>query len=308
MASNRTRQTDTTPSPPRVCENHCTTAAIWQCQACHRQFCPQCVEVRIFGNNVQVELCKACGGRCISIDDLIRAAAKPKSFFDMLLGALNYPLKGQGKFLLIAYGIFSLVLAVLAYVPFAGPVITAIVGIFMTAYIAAYMMKIIASSAGGDEELPDWPDFDNPWDDILRPVVMMAVAVLACLIPAIVYSVSSFSETSVEHSGYDPIEWGLFIVGLLCAPMALLAVNIHDSLLALNPLLVLVSIIKVWRNYLLACAALLVVIVAPRLIPPLPIVGQALGAFLSLYFMTIVMRIIGLIYQANVKRLGWFDS
>ena len=30
----------------------------------------------------------------------------------------------------------------------------------------------VATSAGGEDELPDWPDFTDMWDDIVRPILL----------------------------------------------------------------------------------------------------------------------------------------
>ena len=50
-------------------------------------------------------------------------------------------------------------------------------------YLSAYMIRIIGSSADGREELPDWPELTNFWDDILRPLLLvMSTALFLSLI------------------------------------------------------------------------------------------------------------------------------
>jgi len=171
-------------------------------------------------------------------------------------------------------------------------------------YLSAYMFKIILSSAGGEEELPDWPDFSDPWDDIIRPLLLVLATIVACCIPASVYLFFFFSPASET----DLVLLALIGLGLLYMPMGLLVVSMFNSLLALNPLLVVRSILKIPRDYVIACVVLLLITIANTQTANLPFIGRLITGLASFYFLMVEMRILGLMYQANHERLGWFDG
>jgi hypothetical protein len=88
----------------------------------------------------------------------------------------------------------------------------------------------------------------------------------------------------------------------------------HDTVIGLNPLLVLVSISRVIREYLVCCLVLaciftvrtLTVSYLPKILP-LPIVPYVISGFVGLYLLTVLTRILGLLYLAKKNELGWFS-
>jgi len=138
--------------------------------------------------------------------------------------------------------------------------------VFAAGYLCAYMQSLILHSARGEKQLPPWPDFSDWWADILYPYL----------------------------------------------PMALLAVSMHDTLMALNPLVIILSILKVPLEYLVACLVL-GIIVALKIcstmflekIIKIPVLTSLVIGFLSLYFLALEMRILGLLYHTKRRDLGW---
>ena len=104
----------------------------------------------------------------------------------------------------------------------------------------------------------------------------------------------------------------LLLLGLFCVPMAFLTVSLADSVAGLNPLLIFSSISKVLGPYLLACAFFLVIIGLETFcesffrLAPIFIVPAVVGKFVSLYGLTVEMRILGLLYYTNKEKLSWF--
>ncbi|MDP7163370.1 MAG: hypothetical protein QF577_09360 [Phycisphaerae bacterium] len=99
-------------------------------------------------------------------------------------------------------------------------------------------------------------------------------------------------------------------VGLSYFPMALVAVTLFDGVAGLNPFLVVSSIVKIIPAYLVACVLLAVVFAAYILVLRaflLPISFLARNA-ISIYLLMVEMRILGLLYRAYEKRLGWFTK
>ena len=176
-------------------------------------------------------------------------------------------------------------------------------------YLWAYMMKIIRSSAKGDEELPDWPDLGDFWNDIVVPFFGVLIVVVCAFVPAGVY----FLVGSRGGGLSAPVLLALGACGFLYIPMALITLTIFGLGGALNPIFVVVSILKVFWQYFVACVVLAVLV-------GLRVVGAAYfaryGLFMwaavdglvSFYFLVVEMRILGLIYYANEDRLGWFKT
>ena len=94
--------------------------------------------------------------------------------------------------------------------------------------------------------------------------------------------------------------------------MAMLAVAMADSLTGLNPLFVIPSICKVPLEYLVACCVVLVIYAVKLAVGfvlaflSIPLVTALLSGFLSLYFLTVEMRLLGTLYYTRKDRLNWF--
>ena len=239
----------------------------------------------------------------------ISPVKKDEAFAVQLARAFVYPFKGSGIFLLIAATAVFSVLSLLSWFVCAMQLLK----MLLTGYLCAYYISVIASSAAGEEELPDWPDFTSLWDDILRPGLLIAAALLVSFAPLLVYGRSRgswFLFLNADLMGYEGA--ALVVWGLLYLPMSLVAIALFDSVAALNPVTIIGAIAKIPLRYLLACVLFLVVylvnVLAAVLMLLVPILGMAIQIFFSLYMMLVAMRILGLIYHANARKLGWFED
>jgi len=236
------------------------------------------------------------------IRELFEEKAPPKLFIEQLPGVFLYPFKGHGIYALIGGTLFLWVLDFLLMVPFVG----FILAVFVGGYLSAYVMKIIRSSSDGEEEVPDWPDFTDFWDDILRPFFLLISVVIVSMTPAVIFFIAF-----KDYVFSIPISLALVFLGSLLMPMALIAVSMFESVRALNPVFIISSIIKVPLDYLIAVVFLLLAValeavVKNILVLAIPFVGAIIGSFLSLYFLIIEARILGLIYNSNRIKLNWF--
>ena len=238
----------------------------------------------------------------------VGAARTKEAFGVKLAGAFVYPFKGSGIVLLI---VATGCLTVLAFLSQKAPLIW-IIKLFFGWYLCAYYISVVGSSAAGEEELPDWPDFTNLWDDIFRPVLLVGGAMLVSLGPMIIYTRGNLMELLFSESRpaggvlYFSIAWGL-----LYLPMSLLSIALFDSLMALNPVVIFKAIGKIPLRYLQGCVLFfLVYYVNASLagyLDAIPVVGFVIRVFFTFYMTTVAMRILGLIYHANAKKLGWFE-
>ncbi len=103
----------------------------------------------------------------------------------------------------------------------------------------------------------------------------------------------------------------LLILGCFYAPMALLAVVLDDSLLALNPLLIFPTIARVPWEYTtmcLCCGSLFFLTGeacawADLKLPMLA--SQITAVFFVLYLTIVQMRLLGLLYYCEKHRFRW---
>ncbi|MBI3417447.1 MAG: DUF4339 domain-containing protein [Verrucomicrobia bacterium] len=230
--------------------------------------------------------------------------AEDRSYFAYLRGAWKYPWQGDGLILLVAGTVFFVVLDFMAS---AAGIVGIFVAMFGTGYLVAYVQKIINSSGLGDAQLPNWPEFTNFQEDILSPLFQMLGVIAFCLGPGML---------ALRLSGSNPVghavSYGLLGAGFLYLPMAVLAVSMHDSLTALNPVAVVTSIARVPLDYLLACGVLLALVAIEFALEfvlgkiSVPVLPGILTHFASLYFLTMSWRTVGLLHFANQRRLAWF--
>ena len=252
----------------------------------------------------------------------------PRAFATEVPLAFTYPFRGNGIILLISGAVLFTLLDYLASLACLGTVI----GIAATGYLFAYMQRIIASSALGDREMPQWPDLSEFWSDLLRPALLYLWTLMVCFGPALLvaYTLSQplVAVVQAAAAAFQPGGpaflltagqlWPVFAVlgvaafGAFCFPMTLLAVAMTDNFLAVNPLVIVPSIFRVLGPYLIAffvLAGLLHVAVlggvAGKFIP-IPILPALIVRFLSLCLLAVEMRILGLLYLTNRERLGWF--
>lgn len=231
---------------------------------------------------------------------------RPRAFYQNILSAFQYPLHKDGLFLLVCGAIFFGILAFLRTILGGGiGAVGLLLGLFSVGYIFSYMQVIISSSAIGDDDMPLWPDFINWWDSGVHPSLQFFGIMFVCLGP---FPVAAF---------FLPEEWEwvslvVLALGALYLPMALLAVTMSDSLFALNPMTVILSILRVPAEYTVLCIVLSVVVTISFVLTALlqnfvnvAFIPTFVGSFLSLYFWTVQMRLVGLLYYSKREELGW---
>jgi hypothetical protein len=292
-----------------VCIQHPQSAAKWCCLKCGTAFCSACVNTTRVGGEF-FRACTKCGGSCVSAAEYKRLMTPvPTNFFALWREAFSYPLKKDGAILLgcgtVVFSFLNGANWVLSQVRFAGAIgVAYLLCIVMTVgYTYAFMQTVIQSSARGEEAMPDWPEISAFWDDMVVPFFQFSTIWLLCLGPgiAIMLFVSPLAGLP------------LVFLGLFCLPMAILTVAMADSLSGLNPFVIFSGIGKVPLPYLTACGIFLVVIAVTHGLRMLleytgiPIVPTVLSTFVSLYGLTVEMRLLGLLYHTNKAKLAWFD-
>ena len=223
-----------------------------------------------------------------------------QTFFQRLPSTFSYPFKRNGLILLIVgTGLFVLL-------DFLGKFSTRI-AILAFGYLFLYMQSIVNYSATGNDDMPEWPEVSSWWDDILYPAIMLGTCFLVSFGPVAWFWIFVDLDPGLKWT----IGIAMLVFGCCYLPMALLAVAMYNTVFALNPLLIIPSMVKIPLEYLVACVVL-VVVLGIRVLSatvldmiPIPVVPTVIAGFLSLYFLTVEMRILGVMYNSKSDELNW---
>jgi hypothetical protein len=301
---------------PAVCKSHPKLPGRHLCPQCQHYFCDLCVTTRHVEGGV-ARFCRACGVPCLPVEGAgVPGAARPKGFFGRLPGAFIYPFRGSGVLILI---VATIIFAALRWLSggFFGILIQMVIG----GYLFSFMQNILHATAVGDEEMPELPSMANFWEDIILPFFRLLGVSLVSFGPAVgllVYAIAN--EQPAAGVAMIPA----IVLGCLYFPMAFLAVAMLDSIAAVNPLLVVPSILKAPLEYLVTVVLLGVVfgmramgetavalVFAGSMMSDsmtefiLMIVVRSLWAFVALYLLTAAIRVLGLLYVSKREKFGW---
>jgi len=258
------------------------------------------------------KLCRTCGVELVPLHvQVVRPVQR--SFFATLPGAFIYPFRGMGSVVLV---LATLIYAGLGFMSAGFLAIGAKVVFY--GFLFLFMQNIIFCTTSDEDEPLSLPDMSGV---IGAAFTLLGTILLSFGIPIGLFAARLFG-------GVD-IPMGIIIatIGLGCLyfPMAFLAVAMKDSVLAGNPLVVVPSIMKIPVHYTVA-ALLLLGVFGIRLLGGVVsgVAGevsfsttdtsalfialgvQAVWTFLSVYLLTVNIRILGLLYNANKEKLGWF--
>jgi hypothetical protein len=231
--------------------------------------------------------------------------SESQSLIDDLVRAPAYPFRGTGIPILIGGAAMLAAVDLLQSAPI--PFLGLFFGVVAGTYICAYLFEMILDSADGQDAPPDWPAVTSPYDDLIRPFLMIVGTALGSFVPVIIY----FVVTGVDD-GVTPLAWALLAAGVAYFPMALLSVAIRDSLIGLNPVWVLPGILRTLPLYLLVLVLMsgtwLGAHALTVAIPDVPVVKWLVLNLLLLYVLMVLARLLGLLYWHGRNRLGWIPD
>jgi hypothetical protein len=292
-----------------ICAQHPQAAAKWCCVKCGGAFCTACVKTTRVGAQF-FRACPRCGGSCVSVAEYTRLMTPaPDNFFAVWREAFSYPLKKDGAILLVCGTVVFSFLdggrMILSHFRYAGTMGLAywLCLIMSVGYLFAFMQNIVQASSQGEEKMPDWPEISSFGDDLVAPFFRFGIIWFLCLGPgvAVMLLVSPLA-------GVPPL-----LLGLFCLPMAILTVCLADGIAGLNPIIIFSGIGKVPLPYLTVCGIFLVIIAlmhGSRILldmTGIPMLPTIISTFISLYGITVEMRLLGLLYYTNKAKLAWFE-
>ena len=290
------------PATP-VCAYHADSAASWICTDCQQAFCGACVKTVRLDAGRQVCLCPVCQGLCQPAR--FKPTSEPEAgYLRGLLRALAYPFRGEALGLLIAVGFLEALTSMLGRaLLFSGAVM--ILGFGLGLYVLVFLRQVLLNAAHGEEASLGWPAWD--WDAVKESALEFFVVCLCCFGPWTVWRIWLRPEAGqLWWAGY-----ALLVGGLCYFPMGVLAVVIYDNVAALNPFLVITSILRTLGSYARLCVVLGALAGTVFLLETTlhasggARLAQAVASFSSTYAAIVAMRCIGWFYRCNKDRLAW---
>jgi hypothetical protein len=297
---------------PILCVQHPRLFATAECPKCKKFLCDYCVTTRNVDGEMK-KFCRRCDSECALANvDLLATETDDERTWALLANALRYPIQRHGWVLLLGgsllFFFIDIMIAGLSNGTPASAAMALVFGVLAGGYLFSFLQRIISSTALGEEKMPGWPDFTEVWQDMIQPFRLLWGLFAACFGPALVCWYFAYNGSDFAEKAQVP----LIVAGFLYLPMALLGVGMSDSLASLNPIFVLGSICKVPLQYLIACLLLAIIVglkwaieIAMEKLIPMFAIRYLISAPLLLYFLIVEMRVLGLMYFWNRRKLGW---
>lgn len=181
-------------------------------------------------------------------------------------------------------------------------------------YLFLFLGHVLVASAMGENDHPRWPEWtpDDVAEGLGRWIWALAMGAAVAGPPAVAYW--NWYGGVDARSGF--VVGALVVLGTGFTQMALAAALMHDTILAANPVTVIVAVRRIGWSYLLPTVVASVVLLGQGLgvygllylVPRMWIEAVGLWGFwfFTLYGGMVTLRMVGLTYHAHAMELFWF--
>lgn len=297
-----------------TCAVHTSRPATHRCDGCRRLLCQSCVKA-----SHRLLLCGVCGEMAVPVSgggprtstELRRTSARTASY--SLVDAFAYPFRGKGAGVFWTYFVLLAVFNVVPLlVPFSGCILW-LPSMIVALLVPRLLFTIVRTSAEGDDELPEWPDFDF-WAR-LGDAIAMAVIVLVAAVPGIVlFAVSGCDVLTLVGAGEGgrscwPVLALSFLLGVGVWIPTLGATSVFDSFWLLPRLDLHVRALLAAPAEALVMTVVLALLLAGgwalrfAAVIAIPWVGTLLAVFVSIYTAFTGAHLVGVYFRRHYERL-----
>jgi len=221
-------------------------------------------------------------------------------FVDMFL----YPISTSGLVNLVILSFLPRMLPPLAHLNYwIHPSPSLAIVVILVGYLIYCVSDYVRDSADGNRRAPDielsLSILLNAWE-LIWLIFSTFVCIAFCVGPLLAYL--------IINKQTDTIFWILVAYGILFLPMVLLAVVLFDSLRALNPILIIASMLNVFLPYcglvllfFVVCGLIAIIIV---IMPQSWIISYILSA-VCIYLTIVMAHVLGHFCYQYKERLNW---
>jgi hypothetical protein len=298
---------------PSTCAVHTNRAAAYRCDGCHRLLCESCIQA-----SHRLILCAHCGEMALPLagggprtsTQLRQTGARQASY--SLVEAFAYPFRGTGAGVFWVYFVLLAIFNVIpAFIPLAGCVFW-IPSVVVALLVPRLLFTIVRTTAEGENELPDWPDFDF-WARLIDAFAMALIGIVAAIPGIAIFWISGCDVLTLVGAGEGRSCWPplvlAFFFGVAVWIPTLGATSVFDSFWLLPRLdLHVRALFAAPAEALvmtLVLAALLVGSWAIRVFAPvaIPGVGTVLAVFVGIYAGFMGAHLVGVYFRRHYEKL-----
>lgn len=297
---------------PGQCAEHPSSPAVYQCDGCSNLLCPECVE-----EGHRLLFCRHCGERALPLaagaaqtTPELRRERKlgaPYSFGD----ALFYPFRGLGAYLYFGYVTLLVLFQWLGWLPGFGCAVL-LFQLLIALILPGLLFKIVRTSANGETELPDWPDWSETGERLGEVVAASVVVVVALLPLGMLLEVGGCGFVELVQA-----QWGLGCLAALAIGLAMAvtlwvpafgAVGTYSSgwlapRIDLHVRALVATSPECWRIIVLVTGFYLASQVLKVFFRFIPFLGSIFEALIGVYATFVAMHLVGLLFRRNAKAL-----
>jgi hypothetical protein len=195
-------------SPVPNCASHPEVAAAFRCDGCQRTLCAECAD-----QSHALFLCRLCGERALPLDAAraadVREHRKQEAIERPypLRDAFVYAFRGLGKYL------YAATLVTMAFISFAvqygfgclTQIVALILALAFWSLMVGLQFKIVRTTADGDNELPDWPEY-FAWSERFRDLAVYLWVAFLQFGPLAVF-ILLFGGDGIATMDPNPLFW-----------------------------------------------------------------------------------------------------
>jgi len=295
-----------------TCTAHPDRAAVYECDGCKKLLCEECME-----EGHRLLFCCHCGemaiplatGAPVTTTELARERKISAAYG--LAEALAYPFRGLGLYLFVGYVLLVIVLDLAGAVPGLGCAVL-VVQLAILLLLPGLLFAIVGTTAEGEIELPDWPDFSDWGARIGEWISFLLIVVMAALPAWLLLWLGDCGMGGLVAGGSELSCWGLLALGLFIGVVLWVpgvgAVGTYGSgWLGWRADLHFKALINVWGDAWLTIGLLAVLWMGSLFLRVIllfvPVLGTISSVGVGVYTLFVGAHLIGLLFRRNAKML-----
>ncbi|QQR72534.1 MAG: B-box zinc finger protein [Holophagales bacterium] len=305
---------DARPATPTACRTHPERAAEFRCDGCGAPLCPACID-----EGHRLLFCRLCGERALPLVAEAPATAPARARERgleapyPLSAALGYPFRGLGLYLTVTYAALMTVLDLVTRSSRLLALGTLMPRLVVALLMPALLFAIVRTTAEGETELPDWPDFVHPIERLREWFWAFGVSLTSLLPLAALLSLSHCTLLAMVTGQAGWSCAALLLLGLAIAtPISLFglgATGVYESgwlsfRLDLHLRAMIETGIEGLRTTLLVTGLVLASKLASLLLGFIPLLGASAAQMLAAYTLFTAPHLVGLLFRRRRTALA----
>lgn len=311
---------ETPPLPPPVasesaaaqigCAQHPWVPARYSCPRCGGFYCEACASAED-ARGLSTAICPVCHVSCLPMPGPVpRSQPAGAGWLRALWQTLFFPATTDGMAVLAAGTILLWLVQIASAFSGVIPILGALMNLFLTlvwvTMTFSFLQSVIHQTALGSDRMPDLPDFGDLSTDLWVPLWQFLCLVVLAM-PGLLRFVPGVTTAS-----WPPwiwiLTWGWTVLYL---PMGLLVLSLFNTVRALDPRVVVRSILRTgplylaWVLWLAGLAGVTVAVMALLGLIPVGVIALLLQDFVLFYALLCAGRALGLLYRFKKDDLCW---